>query len=329
MRVSIGISLIGLAGLMALGPASGAFAQAESERCDFWLDLYSGEPVPYEEMLEDLATVQVIYLGERHTLMRHHDLQERIIADLLAGGSELAVGLEMLPAEVQPVVDAYNRGDLTFYELADSTAWEDTWGNYEQYRGPIEAAHEAGAPILALNAHRDVVRAVAMGGIAAMDSSYLERLPSRIDTDQPDYERELGRVMMVMAHVTGQDDMMKRMFTAQVVRDETMADAVARFLASPEGEGRTVVVLCGGGHVSYGYGVPSRVRARIEGVTDRIVIFSESGDVVLSEREKAMSRPIEITHAQLRENRVPYADYLHARSPAPAAAEEQEGETTD
>jgi hypothetical protein len=47
------------------------------------------------------------------------------------------------------------------------------------------------------------------------------------------------------------------------------------------------------------------------------VIFSESGDVVLSEREKAMSRPIEITHAQLRENTVPYADYLHARSLAP------------
>ena len=84
-----------------------------------------------------------------------------------------------------------------------------------------------------------------------------------------------------------------------------------------------VVVLCGSGHVSYGYGVPSRVRSRIADVTDRIVIFSESGDVVLSEREKAMARAIEITHEQLRANTVPYADYLHVKALAPEVTDSE------
>jgi uncharacterized iron-regulated protein len=300
--------------LAAAGACYGAGPEADEERCEIWLDLYSGEPVTYEEMVDDLAEVRVIYLGERHTLVRHHTYQEQIISDLLERGCDLAVGLEMLPAEFQPVLDRYNEGTIGFEEMAGELAWEDHWSNYEQYRQAIEIAARAGAPILALNAHQDVVRKVATTGIAGLDTAFSRRLPEVIDTDQPAYRRELLRVMMVMAHVTGESDMMQRMFEAQVVRDETMAQAIAAFLQSGPGRGRTAVVLCGGGHVSYGYGIPSRIRARIPDITDRIVIFSESGDVVLSEREKAMSRAIEVTHSQLRENRTPYADYLLARA---------------
>ena len=306
-------------------PSLGA-ASEEQERCSFWIDLYSGEPARYEEILEDLKLARVIYLGERHTLVRHHDIQEQIITDLAARGVQLAIGLEMLPAVVQATADKYNVGQLSFDDLAEEVAWEGLWNNYEQYRGAIEAGREAGAPILALNAESDLVTEVARKGFAGLDPGQAAQLPAQINTDQPDYQRELSRVMMVMAHVTGDTDMLSRMFEAQVTRDETMAEGIARFLKSPAGEGRTVVVLCGSGHVSYGYGIPSRVRARVPDVTDRIVILSESGDVVLSEREKAMARAIEVTHAQLRENSVPIADYLHAKALAPeAGVSEPEG----
>jgi uncharacterized iron-regulated protein len=307
--------------LIALGIAltlpTAGLSSEQPERCSIWLDIYTGEPVRYDDVLEDLMLARVIYLGERHTLVRHHDIQEQIIRDLVARGVDLAVGLEMLPAELQPALDEYNSGQITFDELAEKVEWKDRWANYEQYRGAIEAGREAGAPILALNAEGDLVREVAKTGFAGLDSTNAARLPSKINADQPAYQRELFRVMMVMAHVTGQTDMLRRMFEAQITRDETMADAIARFLSSPAGAERAVVVICGSGHISYGYGIPSRVRSRIDGVTERIVILSESGDVVLSEREKAMARAIEITHEQLRENTVPYADYVHARALAP------------
>jgi hypothetical protein len=54
------------------------------------------------------------------------------------------------------------------------------------------------------------------------------------------------------------------------------------------------------------------------GVKDRIVRFSESGDVELSPQELAMARPITITHEQLREVALPFGDYLHATSLRPA-----------
>jgi hypothetical protein len=48
------------------------------------------------------------------------------------------------------------------------------------------------------------------------------------------------------------------------------------------------------------------------GLTDRILMLSESGDVELSPAEKAMARPISITHAQLQELGRPLGDYLYA-----------------
>ncbi len=303
--------------IAASAAAASAALSPGAERCEIWIDLYSGEPVTYEDMLEDLTKARVIYLGERHTLERHHNLQEKIIGDLASRGVEVAIGLEMLPVDLQPALDRYNGGELAFDDFAEEVAWGKIWDNYEQYRPAIEAAHEAGAPVLALNARRELTREIARNGIDGLAPEWAEKVPEGVDTDQPDYERELLRVMMVMAHATGQSDMMKRMFEAQVIKDEIMADAVARFIASPEGENRTVVIICGAGHVSYGYGVPSRVRSRVPDIVDRIIVFSESGDVVLSEQEQAMARALEITHAQLRENRVPFADYLHAKARAP------------
>jgi uncharacterized iron-regulated protein len=299
-------------------------ASPAPQRCEIWIDLYSGEPVPYEDVFEDLLGASVIYLGERHTLDRHHNLQEKIIAGLAGQGVKVAVGLEMHPVDVQPALDKYNSGEITFDEFAQEVGWGEIWDNYEQYRPAIEAAHAVGAPILALNARRELAKQVAGSGLEGLDPEWAERIPVCVDADQPEYERELMRVMMVMAHATGQSDMMRRMFEAQVIKDEVMADAIARFMLSPEGDGHTVVVLCGAGHVSYGYGIPSRVRSRIPGVVDRILVFSESGDVVLSEREKAMARMIEITHEQLRENTVPFADYLHAKALAPQHSGEAE-----
>ena len=79
----------------------------------------------------------------------------------------------------------------------------------------------------------------------------------------------------------------------------------------------SAVVVCGSGHIEYGLGTAARVRRRMPGVKDRIVHFSESGDVELSPQELAMARPITITHEQLRELGRPIADYLHAVSVKP------------
>ncbi len=285
-------------------------------RCALWVDVYTGEPVTYDALVDDLADSRVIYIGERHTVDRHHDIQAEIVRRLIARDVPLVLGLEMIEQQYQEDVDRYNRGEITFDELATAIQWEQNWSNYEDYRPIIESAHAAGAPLLALNAPRTAVRAVARQGLDNLAEDVRAKLPADIDLSDQMYLEHMKQVMMVHAHVN--EMMLRAMYAAQVVRDETMADRLAAFLQSPAGANRTAVVLCGAGHVQQRMGIPNRVRRRMPGVRDRIIVLSESGDVVLSERQMAMAREIEITHEQQRVLDRPIADYLHVIGPRPA-----------
>ena len=48
----------------------------------------------------DLAKADVLYLGERHTIVRHHEIQERILTDLGQKAIPLAIGLGLVLAVV-------------------------------------------------------------------------------------------------------------------------------------------------------------------------------------------------------------------------------------
>jgi uncharacterized iron-regulated protein len=296
---------------------SPARAGDEAHRCRLWLDLYRGEPIPYEAIVADLATARVVYLGEHHTIAEHHDLQARLIADLGKQGAALAIGLEQLDAAQQPIVARYNRKEISFDQLAEATQWAQRWPNFRQYQPALEATRGQGAPLVALNARSEIIRRIARGGgVAKLDPASRRELPAEMRLDDPLYEKLLAMQMMV--HLAATPQRVRPMVEAQIARDETMAATIAQFLQSEPGRGRTMIVLCGAGHVAYGLGTPERVRRLAPGIKDRIVLFSESGDLELSTQEKAMSREISITHEQLRAMNRPIADYLHAKDLSPA-----------
>lgn len=100
------------------------------------------------------------------------------------------------------------------------------------------------------------------------------------------------------------------MFEAQAARDDAMAANIAEVLRAPDGKRRGAFVVAGAGHVRYGLGTAERVRRRVPGVTERIILITESGELSLSEADKAASREITISHGDLREIGRPPGDYL-------------------
>jgi len=302
---------------LALLPSASRGADDENKpappRLQCWVDLYRGEPLSYQAVVDDLAGVGVVYLGERHGLARHHKIQEQIITDLAARGVPLVLGLEQMEAVYQRHLDRYSRGEIDFDELAEATEWKRRWAEYESYRGALEAARTAKAPILALNARRETIRKVARGGgVDRLDAASRKELPEDLHLDDTTYEQLLR--LRLPVHATVGPDRLRPMIEAQIARDEKMASVLATFLQSDEGKGRTAVVLCGAMHCAYGLGTADRVRRRIPGVKDRIILMSDSGDSKLSPAMQAMSRPITVTHEQLRQLGRPIADYLHITS---------------
>ncbi|MCC6124912.1 MAG: ChaN family lipoprotein [Pirellulales bacterium] len=278
-------------------------------RADLWIDVYRGEPIRYREVLADLAKADVIYLGEQHRIVRHHEIQERIVADLGKMSFPLAVGLEQMEACRQPDLDRFNRGEIGFDELAAATDWADRWGNYRQYRPILETARKLKAPVVALNAKAETIRQVARsGGVEKLPPELRKELPAEMQLQDPNYEKALSLELLV--HAAAMPNLLRPMIEAQMARDEAMAQAICAFLQSDAGKGRKMIVLCGGGHVARGLGTPARVRRRMPAVKERIVLLSESGEATLTPAERAMASDIEISREQLRELNQPIADYL-------------------
>ena len=287
---------------------------------ELWLDLVEGEETSEGAILTDLATAGVVYVGEAHTIARHHALQLHLLEQLQARGLPLVLCFEQLEASVQPVVDRYNRGELDFAGLAAQTNWAKQWRNYTDYQSLCEFAQKHGIPLRALNAPAGVIRAISRGGgLAKLPADQRATLPAEIVTDDPAYERMMN--LQLAVHMAMDPAQLRTVFEAQVARDETMAANIAagRRMDTPPDRPRTAFVIIGAGHVRYSQGTAARVRRLVPGINERIVLFTESGQLKLSESDKAASREIHITHGQLRETGRPPGDYLHVLPLAAAA----------
>lgn len=288
-------------------------AHRQAARASLWLDALQGEPVGFQEMLEDLRHARVIYLGEIHSIRRHHELEKEILQGLTSQGANPVLAMEQFEFFSQPTLDQFNSGALDLNGLIRGTDLEKRWPGQAGYHALITAARSHGVPLLALNARAETIRSVGRHGLANLAPEQRRELPEQIVTADPVYERWLNKTLGV--HLAFDPNRLQSVFQAQVARDETMAERLAQYLNSPAGQHRTAVVVCGQGHCEYGLGVPARVARRIPGIVQRIVLFSESGDLQLTEQERKEARTIEVTHEFLRELGLPPADYFHVIEP--------------
>lgn len=299
----------------AQAPATADAQQPQSdERVSLWLDMYRTEPLPFEAMSEDLAQADIVYLGETHTLRRHHYWQTRILEALSKDSPRKAVlGLEQIEHIHQKDLDDFNSGSIDFDELAERINWKRSWSNYTDYRELVEAARENGVTVLALNAPAASVRKIGRQGIDALDATERAQFPAQMRFDDPAYRQLLGLMLKGMAHMKDSDGMMERINQAQISRDEHMAETLANFLK--QHPGYRAIVLTGSGHIAYGLGTADRVRERLPELSDRIVLMSVSGELELTEQQKAFAGDSKITHEDLLFLARPKANYLQLTEP--------------
>ncbi|MBI5770097.1 MAG: ChaN family lipoprotein [Verrucomicrobia bacterium] len=278
---------------------------------EFWLDLVRGDEATDRDVLDDLAQAGAIYVGESHTIKRHHEVQFRLLQELYQRQVPLVLCFEQLEARDQPAIDRYNRRELDFAGLATAIDWPKKWRNYTDYRELCEFARAHRIPVRALNAPADTIRAVSRGGgVAKLAPELRPHLPAEIFLDDPIYERvtnaELAR------HMAMDPAKLRPVFEAQASRDETMAANIvaARRVDTAPGKTRTAFVVLGAGHMRFGLGTPDRVRRRDPGIVERLVLVTESGQLVMTEQQKAQTRDVDITHADLRTVGRPPADYV-------------------
>jgi uncharacterized iron-regulated protein len=285
-----------------------ASAFSSEELCNpLVLDVIMGEPITMDTLIEDLSSVRIVYLGELHTIKRHHQVQKDIIRALYDKHPKIALGLEMFSENQQQEVDNWMRGKGGIDDLVKALG-KDHWTNLIDYEPILTTVRKLGIPVIALNAPDSLVKKLAKHGVEPLRGTDKDLISLGLDAINPIYDRILR--LRLKVHRAFQEKSLDRIVAAQYLRDLTMAGNIEKFFSSSQGNDFLMVVIAGSGHLSYGLGIPEIVSRRL-GLAYRIMLPSESGELELSEDELRQSVPLNITHKDLRFINSPIADYLH------------------
>lgn len=209
-----------------------------------------------DEITAEADSVRLIYIGEKHDEHSHHANQLAMIKLLHEKYGKTAIGMEMFQRPFQKVLDDYIEGVIDERTMLEKTEYYKRWRyDYHLYKPILTYARENGIRIIALNAPAEATKKTAMEGLGTLNEEERYSTASEIDYSNPAYREDLKSIFDM--HPSRQ--VFENFLEAQLLWDETMAEAVAEYIKNNDG---VMVVLAGNGHIRRGYGIPERVKRR-------------------------------------------------------------------
>lgn len=189
-----------------------------------------GKTVNYQQMLQQLSKADVVLFGEIHNCAITHWLELRILQSLyLQHGDNMALGMEMLEADNQLIVDEHLKG-LVFSDRFEQEAR--LWQNYATDYAPLVSfARENKIPVVATNVPRRyaaMVKEHSFGVLDTLSNEAKHYLPPLPFAYQHNPQAEQGFAMMQM--IRGKKNKPNNQYyaEAQALKDATMAWHIAQ-----------------------------------------------------------------------------------------------------
>jgi uncharacterized iron-regulated protein len=226
-----------------------------------------GEAVKRARVLQEAAASRCVIFGELHSIRPIVSLQVELLQQMADGhGTVVHVVLEHFSLAMQPLLDDYMRGDLSFDALLDGYAAIGTEGHaLEPYSPLFEHAvrHSEQIRLRAGFIPRSFARMLMTEGEqvaleTAKAAGYLGTTEA-LGSSEAHYSFFESLISGRDLHGTlPPSDRFRKMFPAQVIKDASMAHTTAELVraASPADK---FLLLLGVGHMAYGHGVPERL----------------------------------------------------------------------
>uniref|UniRef100_Q07QK7 PDZ/DHR/GLGF n=1 Tax=Rhodopseudomonas palustris (strain BisA53) TaxID=316055 RepID=Q07QK7_RHOP5 len=226
-----------------------------------WFDPARGQQ--RDDAIAVLAAHRVVLLGETHSDAEHHRWQLRTIEQLFDIRPDIALGFEMFPRHVQPVLERWRNDDISETAFLAEVDWPRIWGfDADLYWPLFRFARRHRLPMLALNVDRETTRRIAREGIANTSPEQREHVAAPAPVSERYRERLLGWFSHHPAGgapATADPSRFDRFVEAQSFWDRAMAEAIAA--ACRARADALVIGLMGSGHIEYGDGVPHQLAA--------------------------------------------------------------------
>ncbi len=219
--------------------------------------LPTGVKINFDQLVNTLSDSRVIYVGETHDNLEAHRVQLEIIQALNKKfPGRVAVGMEMFRRSAQPQLDLWQSGRLSDREF--KSLFYKHWGtDYRIYKMVFDYISKNRLPIIGLKSNKETQKKFREKGYPerSNDGSFPE-----IDLEDPFHKAYSASVFGGHEKQSLKNSKPYKML---LLWEETMAETVANFLNEERFNDWKLVVLAGGFHVQYGFGIPKRAFRRI------------------------------------------------------------------
>ena len=243
-----------------------------------WIEPAIGSLVAHDTLLARLAQQQVVLLGETHDRFDIHRWQLHICAGLLAHRADIAVGFEMFPRRVQPVLDRWIAGEFDVAAFLNQSEWDTVWRFDPALYLPIfEFCRQFRLPMLALNCERALVTRVGKEGWDAIPEAERDGLTPAKPASAAHRQHLFaltGGARPDRDAKSGDDAAFDRFVRAQQTWDRAFACNIVRYLDQPDAP--LVIGIIGRGHLEYGHGTPFQLADL--GIADCAVLLPADDD---------------------------------------------------
>ena len=214
------------------------------------LHLPTGIKVSFDQMQDAISSSRVIYIGETHDNIEAHRVQLDIIKDLtLRFPGKVSVGMEMFRRSTQPELDLWNHNELSWRKF--KKLFKKDWGHgYALYQSIFELMQKHHIPLIGLKSSTKIE-----------DRFRKDKLSNENNFPEIDFNDLYHRPFSMS--IFGGHQAMEKPYHMLLLWEETMAQTVAEFLKNQNNVNSKLVVLAGGFHVQYGFGIPKRAFRRI------------------------------------------------------------------
>jgi len=254
--------------------SDGGSSQAQNQcvATGTWLRLADKQVMSNSEVLRYMSRQRAVLLGEHHDNRDHHRWQLQVLAGLYALRQDLAIGFEMFPQEVQPVLDKWVAGELSEEELLKQSNWFGNWNFDPAFYMPLfHFARLNHIPMIALNVSRTLFQEVQKKGWDAVPvedrqgitdpapplRAYVEMLASSFVQHHPGPKGHREKTLQQFS--PEEKRAFKRFVQGQQLWDRAMAQNLAA--VAQRDKAPLVVGIMGSGHMMDGFGVPHQLSA--------------------------------------------------------------------
>jgi len=247
-------------------------------------DTRTGEVIVPSDLPGKVADARLLLVGETHTNIDFHNVQQRIIEELHRAGRKVMIGLEMYPYTEQEYLDQWSRNLLTEEGFLEISGWYKNWGYpWKYYRDIFLFARDNGLKIYALNTPREVVRAVRQKGFDELTDEQRVHIPEQIDTDSEEHVTLFKAIFEEDEdsdfHASLPEPALRSMFDAQCTWDAAMGFKSVKALQEHDDDPNAIlVVMVGAGHLAYDLGIQRQVKQWYDGRVASVIPISV-GDI--------------------------------------------------